>query len=98
MYLSGVIQVFKNPSQVDIMETRQQVRDFITSNFYVPAPTSFDDKMSLLERGIVDSTGILEVIEFLRGAFGIAVEESELLPENFDSIEAIVAYVSRKVN
>jgi acyl carrier protein len=79
------------------MEIRQRVRDFVTSNFYVPDPTSLDDNMSLLERGIIDSTGILEVIEFLRGAFGITVEESELLPENFVSIDAIVVYVSRKL-
>jgi acyl carrier protein len=79
------------------MTIRPKIREFITSNFYVPDPTSLDDNMSLLDRGIIDSTGILEVIEFLRGAFGIAVEERELLPENFVSIGAVAAYVSRKL-
>jgi acyl carrier protein len=80
------------------MEIRQKARNFVISNFYVPDPTTLDDNMSLLERGIIDSTGVLEVIEFLRTAFGITVEESELLSENFISIDAIVVYVSRKLD
>jgi acyl carrier protein len=80
------------------MEIKQTVRDFITSNFYVPDPAALDDKTSLLDRGIIDSTGVLEVIGFLEDTFEITVEDSEMLPENLDSVERIVGYVSRKLN
>jgi acyl carrier protein len=79
------------------MEIKQQVRDFITTNFYVPDPTALGDSTSLLDKGIIDSTGVLEVIGFIEDTFGITVEDSEMLPENLDSVERIAAYVSRKL-
>jgi acyl carrier protein len=53
---------------------------------------------SLLDQGIIDSTGVLEVIGFIEETFGITVEDSELLPENLDSIQGIAQYVVRKKN
>jgi acyl carrier protein len=50
---------------------------------------------SLLEKGIIDSTGILEVIMFLEEKYGIKVKDSEMLPENFDSVNNIVRFVQR---
>ena len=75
---------------------REKVRDFLMSNFYVPDTTVLNANESLLDQGIIDSTGVLEVIGFIEEAFGITVEDSELLPENLDSIEGIVRYVARK--
>jgi len=75
---------------------REQVRDFLMSNFYVPETTVLNANDSLLEQGVIDSTGVLEVIGFIEETFGITVEDSELLPENLDSIEGIVRYVARK--
>jgi acyl carrier protein len=69
------------------MDIKEQVRAFVTSNFYVADPTALDDGASLLDRGIIDSTGVLEVIFFIEETFGITVEDSEMLPENLDSIE-----------
>lgn len=51
---------------------------------------------SLLESGIVDSLGVLELVEFLETAFGISVTEEDLLPENFDSIRRMADLVGRK--
>lgn len=51
---------------------------------------------SLVESGVIDSTGILELIEFLEEEFGISVAESETVPENLNGVEALVAYVARK--
>ncbi|MFI4958570.1 MAG: acyl carrier protein, partial [Lysobacterales bacterium] len=51
--------------------------------------------VSLLERGVIDSTGVLEIILFLEGEFGIQVKASEMLPENFDSVNNMVRFVSR---
>jgi acyl carrier protein len=78
------------------MEIKEQVRAFVTSNFYVADPVALKDEASLLDRGIIDSTGVLEVIFFIEDTFGIAVEDSEMLPENLDSIERIASFVARK--
>ena len=75
---------------------RKQVREFLVSNFYVAEANSLEVDASLLEHGIIDSTGVLEVIGFVEETFGITVEDSDLLPENFDSIDGIVQYVIRK--
>ena len=78
------------------MALQQQIRDFVTTNFYVPDPKALDDATSLLDHGIIDSTGVLEVIMFIESTFGVSVEDSEMLPENLDSIERIAAFVAKK--
>lgn len=78
------------------MDVKQRVRDFVISNFYVADPGSLGDDASLLEGGIIDSTGVLEVIGFIEEDFGIAVQDTEILPDNLDSIQRIANYVERK--
>lgn len=78
------------------MNNKERVRAFVTSNFYVSNPDSLGDAASLLDQGIIDSTGVLEVIMFIEETFGIAVKDAEMLPENLDSIERIAEYVARK--
>ena len=78
------------------METLAKVRQFITSNFYVPDPAALKDDASLLNSGIVDSTGVLEVVTFLETDFGLKVEDSEIVPENVDSIARITAFIAKK--
>jgi acyl carrier protein len=78
------------------MGIKEQVRTFVTSNFYVADPAALEDDASLLDRGIIDSTGVLEVIYFIEDTFGIKVEDSEMLPDNLDSIERIANFISRK--
>ncbi|WP_214473701.1 acyl carrier protein [Mesorhizobium sp. dw_380] len=73
-----------------------QVRSFLASNFYIADVKALSDTTSLLDEGIVDSTGVLEVIGFLEETFGIIVEDSELLPDNLDSIQAIARFIVRK--
>ena len=76
----------------------EQIRSFLVSNFYVSDVKTLMNDTSLLDQGIVDSTGVLEVIGFIEETFGIIVEDSELLPENLDSIQGIAQYVIRKTN
>ena len=78
------------------MELKRQIREFVTTNFYVADPKALEDSTSLLDQGIIDSTGVLEVIMFIESTFGVTVEDSEMLPENLDSIERIAAFVARK--
>jgi acyl carrier protein len=80
------------------MDIEEQVRAFITSNFYVADPSVLEDSASLLDQGIIDSTGVLEVISFIEETFGITVEDSEMLPDNLDSIARISNFVVRKRN
>jgi acyl carrier protein len=74
----------------------KQIRDFLASNFYIADVKSLSATASLLDQGIVDSTGVLEVIGFIEETFGITVEDSELLPENLDSIQGIAQFIARK--
>jgi len=76
----------------------EQIRSFLVSNFYVSDVKALVDDTSLLDQGIVDSTGVLEIIGFIEETFGIIVEDSELLPENLDSIQGIEQYIIRKMN
>ena len=79
------------------MDVAMEVRDFVVENFLfgdTTVPLGEDD--SLLQKGLIDSTGILEVVSFIEEKFGIAVEDDELVPDNLDSIGAIVKYVMRK--
>ncbi len=76
--------------------TLETIRSFITTNFYVVEPAKLRDDDSLLDTGIVDSTGVLEVIAFLEAEFGIHVDDSEIVPDNLDSIARIEAFVERR--
>jgi acyl carrier protein len=75
----------------------EQIREFLTENFLLNSHDSdFGNDASLLESGIVDSTGVLELVAFVEDAFGIEIAEHEMVPENFDSVNQIVSYVSSK--
>ncbi len=78
------------------MDVQQKVRTFVTTNFYVADPTALADDASLLDAGIVDSTGVLEIVQFLEGEFGLAVEDHEIVPENVDTIARITAFIQKK--
>jgi acyl carrier protein len=77
---------------------RTRVRQFILDNFYVNDPDSLSDETSLIDSGIVDSTGMMDIILFLETECGIRVEDDETIPENLESIDQIVAFVGRKLN
>jgi acyl carrier protein len=78
------------------VELKEQIRKFIISNFYVADPATLSDEASLLDAGIVDSTGVLEIITFLESDLGITVEDAEMLPDNLDSVSRLVAFVQKK--
>ena len=74
------------------------VRRFISENFlFRDDGDAITHDASLLDAGIIDSTGVLELVSFLETTFGIEVQDDEMLPENLDSIRAIANYVGRKL-
>jgi len=79
------------------MTVEDKVRNYILENYLF----SYDQSMlnsadSFLQKGILDSTGILEVIYFLEDEFSVVVDDEEMLPENLDSVNNLVAYIARK--
>ena len=79
------------------MPLRDQIRNFILESFILEKPEDLVDDESLLEKGIMDSTGVLELVAFLESTYEIKVEDEELVPENLDSIRNIVNYLERKL-
>jgi acyl carrier protein len=74
-----------------------ELRQFIVENFLFgkeDAPLASGD--SLLELGIIDSTGVLELVSFLEQKYGFTIQDDELVPENLDSIDRLVKFVRRK--
>jgi len=73
------------------------VRQFIIENFLFGEESKLEDDMSFLENGIIDSTGILELIAFLEETYNIKVEDEELIPENLDSLNNVAAFLETKM-
>jgi len=76
---------------------RDQIRDFILENYLFtsdPSALGLDD--SLLGRGIVDSTGMLEIIFFIEEQLGVKVKDEEMIPDNLDGVNKIAQFVSSK--
>jgi acyl carrier protein len=78
-------------------DVRAKIRGFIVENFLFGNEDGLKDDASFLDEGIIDSTGILEMVSYLEEEFSIHVEDEELIPENLDSINNVVAYLTRKM-
>jgi acyl carrier protein len=79
------------------MSLRYQIRNFILENFILENPQDLADDESMMKTGIMDSTGVLELVAFIESTFEIKVEDEELIPENLESIKNIVSYLERKL-
>lgn len=79
------------------MDNKGIVRKFILENFLFSndAAVLADDK-SLIESGTIDSTGVLELISFVERTFNIVVQDEEMIPDNLDTVEKVLAFVARK--
>jgi acyl carrier protein len=72
------------------------LRKFIRENFLFGADRPLADDDSFLEQGIIDSTGVLELVDFVERQYGIHVTDEELVPENLDSIRNLARYLDEK--
>ena len=75
------------------MDPRSQIRSFITDTFFVD---DFADDDSFLQTAIIDSTGMMQLVAFLEQTFEIKIADSELVPENLDSLANACRFVDRK--
>ncbi|SMH44513.1 acyl carrier protein [Azospirillum agricola] len=73
-----------------------EIRAFIVENFLLGKDSGFDNGESLLESGIIDSTGIMHVVAFLEERFGITVDDEDMIADNLESVNRITAFVERK--
>lgn len=78
-------------------DLEQEIRSFIVDNFLFGEDNGkLSNGDSLMEQGLIDSTGALELVTFLEGKYGIKIEDNELDPENLDSIDKLVRFINRK--
>jgi len=79
------------------MSIKEKLRNYILENYlFTDDQSALQNDDSFLEKGIIDSTGILEVIYFIEDEFAIKVEDDDMIPENLDSINNIVTFVNNK--
>jgi acyl carrier protein len=78
-------------------DIKQAVRHYVEQNFLVGSDTRIGDADSLLQMQVVDSTGFLELVNFIESSFGVKVGDDEMVPENLETIENIDAFVRRKL-
>ncbi|MBN2316586.1 MAG: acyl carrier protein [Sedimentisphaerales bacterium] len=76
---------------------KETVRNFVVEHFLFGEGDSLQGDTSFLEEGIIDSTGILELVMFLEKTYDIKIEDSELVPENFDTLDSIAHYLNKKL-
>lgn len=79
------------------MDAKETIRTFILESVLAGSKTNgIADDDSFMDKGIIDSTGILELVAFIQDTFKIEVRDDELVPDNFDSVEKLSRYISRK--
>jgi acyl carrier protein len=77
---------------------KEVVRQFMVTTFLFGSDNGFDDNVSLYGTGVLDSTGMLELITFLEQSFCVKIADEDLVPENFDTLENIAAYLEAKAS
>ena len=78
--------------------TADRIREYITKQFPLARKRNLHIDEPLLENGILDSLGMLDLVTYLEEEFGISVDDEELVPDNFQTIERLAAFVSQKQN
>ncbi len=86
------------PNPLPAIEIERLVRSFVRENFILDAAhAEFPSDQSLTQSGVMDSMGVLELVAFLEERFSFSIPDQDTLPENLDSIDAIVGYVGRRL-
>jgi acyl carrier protein len=80
------------------MRLKSEIRQFVVDNFlYGRDDHTLGDDVSFLEKGIIDSTGVLELVSFIEEKYNVSVDDEELIPDNFDTLNNISSYVVKKM-
>ncbi len=76
-------------------ELKETIKRFIIENFLFGEEYELKDETSFLEEGIIDSTGVLELIEFIEEKFNIKIDDEDIIPENLDSLNNLEKFMAR---
>jgi len=80
------------------MSFEQTIRNFIIESFIIDGnPNQLGNDQSFLESGIIDSTGILELVSFIEEHYEVKIEDEELIPDNLDSVNNVVKFINKKL-
>jgi acyl carrier protein len=79
-------------------DIEREIHSFVLTNFLFGQSVDLLPDDSLLGRGLIDSTGVLELVDFLEERYGIKMEDEEVIPNNLDSVGKVAAYVARKLS
>ena len=85
-------------SEQDKKKYIETVKEFVVEKFLFGDHDEFQEETSFLEEGLIDSTGILELVMFLEETYGIKIEDEELIPQNMDSLRNIAQFLDDKLN
>jgi acyl carrier protein len=83
-------------SAIDATTIKSTVRRYIDDYFLMGADGNYADDASFMDSQMLDSTGFLELVQFIEETYAIKVDDTEMVPENLDSLDAVSAYVLRK--
>jgi acyl carrier protein len=83
---------------VDTQVVTDRLKDFVYKKFPLAKKQSVKNSDPLLDSGIIDSLGILDLVAFIEKEFGVHVSDEELMPENFQTVDALAAFVQQKSN
>jgi acyl carrier protein len=78
------------------MSLQEEIKNFVVENFLFGEDKGLTYNSSFIKEGIVDSTGIMQLVSFIQDQYRIAIEDEELVPENLDSIEKVSAFIESK--
>ena len=79
-------------------DIEREIHSFVLTNFLFGQTVDLQPDDSLLGRGLIDSTGVLELVDFLEERYEIKVEDEEVIPNNLDSVRNVAAYVAKKLS
>lgn len=78
-------------------EFERLIRDHLTTNLlYVEDEYEYDDNSSFIGSGLIDSMGVMELVTYVQSSFGITVKQKDIVPDNFDSINKLAAFIRRE--
>jgi acyl carrier protein len=87
----------KSKGEIIMTDLVQKIRAFISENFLFDEEIEFENDDSFLDQGIIDSTGVLELVAWVEETFSIEVNDMELNPENLDSIDKLATFIQTKI-
>ena len=93
----GADRVMNTHMVTENTEIREQLRRYIAESLlFSDKDYPFEDDASFLKNGVVDSTGVMELVAYVERKFGVTVDPKEVVPDNFDSIKSLTGYIQRK--